>query len=271
MTMQVNGRKNDGLSAAAGSLESEDRSDFARARRETLAYHSEYYRRYRLFDESSWLARPDAGLMQLVNDYLMLRREPEEPVRILDLGCGVGRNAVPVAMALKEAAVPCLITAVDVLAESIELLRENAEKYGVPTSIEAVVADNDCLVIAERSFDLIAAISVLEHCAGVERLGQLLGAIAGGLKDGGLARIEMTTDRHVVDLLSGRPVPTCVETPLTENAVRQMLAEAFRAEDEYEVLSLEVFPYSEELEKDGRRVLWQSRQISLAVRRRQRQ
>jgi 2-polyprenyl-3-methyl-5-hydroxy-6-metoxy-1,4-benzoquinol methylase len=237
-----------------------------RARLETSNYHKLYYSQHKLFEEKSWLAQPDAGLIRLLEEKLNTGSATvclhQSKLRILDLGCGVGRNAVPMAQALHRAQIEAEIIAVDLLNQSIDLLNKNSAKHRVGHLIKGIVADNDDFVIEPQSYDLIAAISVIEHCAGKSNVHKLLKAIAGGLKPGGIAKIEMTTDRNVVDLDSRLPVPTYVETPLTESEVLEMLGEAFIG---FAELSSNVFPYQETLEGDGKRILWRSKQVSFAA------
>jgi 2-polyprenyl-3-methyl-5-hydroxy-6-metoxy-1,4-benzoquinol methylase len=238
-----------------------------RARLETANYHKLYYSQHKLFEEKSWLAQPDSDLMKLLEEKLTSGsdriRLHQSQLRILDLGCGVGRNAVPMAQALHKAQIEAEIIAVDLLHQSIDLLNQNSSKHRVGHLITGIVADNDEFVIEPQSYDLIAAISVIEHCAGKANVRKLLNAIADGLKPGGIAKIEMTTDRNVVDLDSQLPVPTYVETPLTESEVLQMLCAAFVS---FAKLSSNVFPYQETLEGDGKRILWRSKQVSFAAR-----
>lgn len=241
-----------------------DSQAFEKARNETISYHKLYYSQHQLFEADSWLAKPDAGLMELVEK--LIAHPQSTPLELLDLGCGVGRNAVPVAMALAQADVEARLLGVDVLPESIEILSKNCRTFCVDHIVEGLVADNDQFEIEASHYDLIAAISVVEHCAGKARVLKLLKSIAGGLKPGGLLRIEMTTDRNVIDLATKQAVPTHVETPLSERQVKEMLAEAF-SEDKFAVLSLEVFPYKEVLDKDDKKILWQSKQVSFSARR----
>jgi SAM-dependent methyltransferase len=235
---------------------------FEAARLETLNYHRHYYGKHQLFDKHSWLAGPDIGLMKLIEKEL---NSVKSTIRILDLGSGVGRNAVPMAMALKRARLTAEIVCVDVLTDSIEILKENSLKYGVDKMITAVVADNDDFVIAPESFDLIAAISVIEHCAGKANVLNLLNSVARGLKNNGLVRLEMTTDRNVVELDSKEPVASPVETPLTEIEVRKLLSTIF---SDFAVLSLDVFPYEETIERNGKTLLWRSTQVNFSAKKR---
>ena len=141
-------------------------------------------------------------------------------------------------------------------------MRQNCTTYGAEHLIDGLVVDNDAFAIAPGHYDLIAAISVVEHCAGKAKVLKLLKAIASGLKPGGYVRIEMTTDRNVIDLGTKQAVPTHVETPLTERQVKAMLDDAF---GNFSVLNLDVFPYKEVLDKDGKKILWQSKQVSFSA------
>lgn len=231
--------------------------DFQRAREETLQYHKAYYSRFKLFEKDSWLENPDQPLMRLL-DYL------DGQIKILDLGCGVGRNAIPMAQALQESKKNATITCVDVLAESIDLLKEYATTYKVEGIIDPVLSDNDQFVIEPNTYDLIAGISTLEHCQGKNKVAQLMAAIAKGTKSGGFVRIEMTTNRRVTDTTTNQPVPTFVETPLDGEEVQEML----QAKDTFagwNIISLTIDPYEEELAKEDRTVHWCSTQINFTA------
>jgi tellurite methyltransferase len=229
--------------------------DFDRARSETLQYHKAYYGRFKLFEKDSWLESPDKALMDIL---AFLDGAP----KILDLGCGVGRNAVPMAQALKKANKKGTVTGVDVLAESITLLEQYATEYGVADIIKPVLADNDDFVIEAESYDLIAAVSTLEHCRGKERVKQLMAEIAAGTRRGGFVRIEMTTDRRVTDVDSKESIPTFVETPLSRSEVEDMINDVFKG---WNVIKSTVDPYEEVLEKDNRSVHWCSTQINFTA------
>lgn len=54
--------------------------------------HESCYENNRLFEEGSWLAKPVSSVMDI---FPLLNKESS--VKILDLGCGVGRNCIPAA------------------------------------------------------------------------------------------------------------------------------------------------------------------------------
>ncbi len=85
--------------------------------------HMEIYTKKELYAERTWLSKP----IKTVMDLLPLFAENKE-LAVLDLGCGVGRNYIP--LAREYAKIPCEVVGVDILEVAIEKLKENAEKYG---------------------------------------------------------------------------------------------------------------------------------------------
>ena len=79
----------------------------------------------------------------------------------LDFGCGVGRNSIYVAECFKGK--NCLVDCVDLLNIAIEKLKENAKAHGVLESINGVVGTIEDFEIAKGEYDLIMAVSALEH------------------------------------------------------------------------------------------------------------
>jgi hypothetical protein len=62
----------------------------SRAQEESNRFHREYYATHRLFEPDTWLEKPNGSVMEI--GQLLTERES---VRALDLGAGIGRNAIP--------------------------------------------------------------------------------------------------------------------------------------------------------------------------------
>lgn len=232
-----------------------------KARQETIAYHEDYYTRHALFDSDSWLARPDQDMMDLAAKNRLYWRllSNQVPLQILDLGAGVGRNAVPLAQYLQANEIKAQIDCFDVLDTSIDLLEQNSTRYGVDKYINTRVVDNDYVELEPESYDLILAISVIEHCLGLDKVKRLLNQLAKGVRKNGYCQIEITTDRSLIDLNTKECLPTSVETPMSEVQVQSLLTEAFR---DLKIIKMSSFEYHEDLIKDGREVHWSSRQTA---------
>ena len=69
----------------------------------------------------------------------------------------------------------------------------------------------------------------------------------------------MTTDRNVRDVITDELVPTYVETPLTEKQVKDLISTCLSS---LETMNFGTFAYKEEIEMNGRKVLWQSTQLN---------
>lgn len=157
--------------------------------------HTEIYSTAKLFEKGSWLAKP----VKTVMDLLPMLKE-KNPVTILDLGCGVGRNCIPLAKELSEN--NCKTDAVDILEFAIEELTVNSKNHGVHESINPIVSSIDDFVIEPDKYDLIIAVSALEHVSSEKVFQKKLHEINDGLKQGGIvcliANSEVTeTDKSV--------------------------------------------------------------------------
>ena len=87
-------------------------------RRAEAESHTAAYETLQLYAPGSWLSKPVKALEALLPLYA-----DRKGLRVLDLGSGVGRNAIACARTLKGAQVTC----VDILPMAIEKLMENAE------------------------------------------------------------------------------------------------------------------------------------------------
>ena len=182
--------------------------------------HTEAYNNYVLFSPGSWLAKPVKTVMELLPQY-----EGYEQFCGLDLGSGVGRNSIPVAQHFN--GIPCRVDCVDILELAITKLNENARQYGVEKSICGIRSSMDDYEIAADSYDLIMAVSALEHVASQSVFEKKLMEIRDGLRSGGIACLIVNSGVTEQDKLNGKELPPQFEVNLPTDQMQEMLHKTF--------------------------------------------
>lgn len=168
-----------------GKKQDEEESDemeknrLIRIREAEKESHDQIYSSAKLYEAGSWLCKPVKTVLELLPHFA----EYEE-LRILDLGCGVGRNCIPIARAYSN--ISCKIEGVDLLETAIAGLRENAARYHVEKYIKGILSPLEAYPIAENSYDLIMAISALEHIDSEVSFRKKLAEIRKGIRANGI-------------------------------------------------------------------------------------
>lgn len=224
-----------------------------RARAETISYHTQYYRKHKLFESGSWLEIPDAGVPGLIQ-----RFAGTPDFRVLDLGAGVGRNAIALAKALPS---DTKVTCVELLTEATELLRQYAIEHHVEDKVVIVNQDFESVSFSASEFDLMLGISVLEHCSSQQAIVSLIERAQTWTRAGGLHFMNFSTDRTVVDASTGESIETFVETRLKKDEWLKQLEKLY-SDWEIEFLG-NLDPYREELVYNERKVIWSSNEIEV--------
>lgn len=189
-------------------------------RQAEAASHTDTYTFHKLFAPGSWMAKPVKTVLDLLPYYAAYSQ-----FHGLDLGCGVGRNCIPIAQQLHD--IPCRIDCVDILPLAIEKLQENAHHYYVSGTIHGIVSSIDDYTIARDSYDLILAISALEHVAGKDIFLSKLTDIYRGLRSGGIACLVINTDVHEQEKTSREPLVPQFEVNLPTEEMLRLLQEVF--------------------------------------------
>lgn len=181
--------------------------------------HEEVYRKETLYQGNSWLKKPVQTVVELLGQF-----EGCSHFRGLDLGCGVGRNAIAVAQA-----VPGKIDCVDLLETAVEGLVRNGRAYGVEDRLRGIVCAIEDFPIEEKAYDLIMAVSALEHLASKEAFEGKLREIAAGLKDGGIFCLIANTQVTEQDAGTGEPLVPQFEVNLPTEELCEMMENVFAA------------------------------------------
>ncbi|MFK7692938.1 class I SAM-dependent methyltransferase [Paenibacillus sp. HJGM_3] len=229
----------------------------AQIRQAERLYHEQCYDQYKLFESGSWLHRPVKTVMDT-----LARFEGAEGLQVLDLGCGVGRNSIPIAQAVQ--ARGGRVVCVDLLQAALDKLQAYSEPLGVSACIEPRLSDIGTFGIAEREYDFIVAVSSLEHVESERVLGEVLHRMADGTRDGGINCLIMGTQIREVDVASDASRDPMIEVNLPTERAEQALAEAFAG---WEVLLHTVRPLQFDIEREGRDVSLSCDCLTYVVRR----
>lgn len=189
-------------------------------RQAEAASHRDAYASNELFAPGSWLAKPVKTVLDLLPLF-----GGYDALQALDLGCGVGRNCIPVARFFR--GVPCRIQCVDILDQAIEKLNENARRYDVAQAIQGVVSSIDDYEIQADHFDLIMAISALEHTDSEAAFIRKLEQIRDGLRRGGIACLIVNANVRELDKATARELMPQFEVNLQTGELQNILGRVF--------------------------------------------
>lgn len=183
------------------------------------ASHIEIYSAAKLFESGSWLQKP----VKTVMDLMPFFKEHQE-INVLDLGCGVGRNCIPIAQEYKG---KCKIDCVDILDFAIEKLKENSNEYNVENEINGVVSSIDDFEIKANCYDLIIAVSALEHVDNVESFKSKLVEISNGIKKNGIVCLIINSQIVEINKENGQQLVPQFEVNLKTQELLEILNKAF--------------------------------------------
>lgn len=185
-----------------------------RIRIEEKKYHDYCYDNYNLFESGSWLHKPVKTVMDLLEDY-----KDQEYLCVLDLGSGVGRNSIPIAESMKNGKVIC----VDLLGSAIDKLLFYSHKFGVEQLIETRLSDIEQFLIEPEEFDVIIAVSALEHLSSEKALKRKLNEMTLGTKTNGTNCIIIGSNICEINLSNGQELDPMFEVNMSKERMLQLL------------------------------------------------
>ena len=218
------------------------------ARDATQAYHEELYSSKILFQkDSSWLETPKKEIISLVERNFLGKKN----ITALDLGSGVGRNAIPIAQMIGKygGRVRC----VDYLHIAIDRLVEYTKKYHVRQFIDGVVSPIEDFFIQPDTYDFIIAHSVLSHVENKEKMIQVMKNMAQGIRKNGIVYIYLITNTKEFDTKSGNEQKHQAEVDISFTKASSLLKSIFRG---WKIQALRKEPYEETFIRRSREILW---------------
>ena len=203
--------------------------------------HSEIYLNEKLYDTEGWLSKPIKTVREICSLFADHQR-----IRVLDLGAGVGRNSIYLADKLKTK--ECLIDCVDFLDIAIDNLNQNAEEYGVSQCINGIVESIEEYAIAPATYDLIMAVSALEHVDSEETFIKKLEEIKQGIKNAGIACLVINTEIREVNAVTYEELEPQFEVNMTTDKMNSIIEKVFQ---DWKVLKKSVVSQEYEIPRNG--------------------
>lgn len=178
--------------------------------------HIDVYLNHKLYQGGSWLKKPVKTVLNILPLF-----DGKKEIHILDLGCGVGRNSVAIAKHFQNSI--CRIDCVDILPLAIEKLLQYTDSYAVSDKINGIVQPLE----AEHAYDLILAISALEHVDSEASFVRKLAEIRNGVCENGIVCLIINANVQEFDKQTGQQVPAQFEVNLSTHRLQALLEQTF--------------------------------------------
>lgn len=182
--------------------------------------HMEVYENHELYQDGSWLRKPVKTVLDLLPLF-----DHYNTLHALDLGCGVGRNCIAIAQHFQ--GISCRIDCVDILDLAIEKLMRNAKEFHVTEGIHGVCTPLEAFPISPDTYDLILAVSALEHVDSEETFMRILTSIRDGLRKNGIFCLIMNTDILEFDKQTRNSIPVQFEINMSGDVLLKLLEQVF--------------------------------------------
>lgn len=192
----------------------------ARIRESERKSHTQIYMNEELYHTNSWLQKP----INTVREISLLFDEYSE-LRVLDLGCGIGRNSIYIAERFQEK--NCVIDGVDLLDIAIEKLIQTAKKHNVIHNMNGIRNSIEGFKIDTQSYDFIMAISALEHIDTEESFLLKLSEIKNGLRENGIACFVINSNVKEMNLNTRENIDAQFEVNFSTETLQEYLANIF--------------------------------------------
>lgn len=225
-------------------------------RNEEKKYHDFCYENYKLFEEGSWLYKPVKTVMDLLPLF-----DNKESLNVIDLGCGVGRNSIPIAEAIKNR--NGKVVCVDLLDSALNKLKEYSKHYKVEKVIRTEKADIGNYKIKPNEFDYIIAVSALEHVKSEEVFEEVVRQMAEGTKNNGVNCLIVNSEVQEIDLETNEKLDTLMEVNLSTEVIMNKLSNTYVG---WEVLKTVVNPLEYNITRSEKPVLLKTNAITYVVR-----
>jgi 2-polyprenyl-3-methyl-5-hydroxy-6-metoxy-1,4-benzoquinol methylase len=213
----------------------------ARIRESEKKSHTEIYSNEKLYSSDSWLRKPIKTVREISELFSVY-----DTIHVLDLGAGVGRNSIYLAEKFKSK--DCLVDCVDLLDIAIEKLNQNAAEHNVKEYINGIANSIEEYTIEPDSYDLIMAVSALEHVENKSSLISKLEEMKQGIRPGGVVLLVINSEVKEINADTSEELDPQFEVNLQTSEMQAILDETFEG---WEVIKKTVVSQEYDIPRDG--------------------
>ncbi len=182
--------------------------------------HTKIYSDEELYNTDSWLKKPIKTITEIAPLF-----SDKNHLRVLDLGCGVGRNSIYIAEQFEH--IHCSIDCVDILEIAIDKLKNNARIYGVEDIIKGTIGTIEHFTIPKNAYDFIICVSALEHVENKEAFLSKLQDIRDGIKLNGIVCLVINSEVKELNLDTMEKLEPQFEVNLPTKAIQSYINDIF--------------------------------------------
>ncbi|MCH4985669.1 class I SAM-dependent methyltransferase [Macrococcoides goetzii] len=229
--------------------------EFDAIRSAEIEYHDAFYKSTKLYEPGSWIGKPVANVMEA---FEMI--DSSKPLKILDLGSGVGRNAIAIAqMSIDGTVIDC----VDLLPSAIEILNDNAKAYHVKDKINGIVSTIEDYQI-NKEYDFIIGVSTLEHVNDEAAFKKILKNIRNHLVINGIACLIINSEVQEKDIETGELLVPQFEVNMLTKGMQQLVHKIFST---FEFVKEEIKNLNYTINRAGKDVNLSTNAVTFIIRR----
>lgn len=232
-----------------------DRVEYIRSKEKE--YHDNCYENHKLFETGTWLNKPVKTVIDFLEEF-----NDRQDLRILDLGCGNGRNSIPMAEALKHR--KGRVICVDLLDSALVKLQEYSKEYGVSQYIVPIKEEIEKYIIDPNEFDFIVAVSSLEHLVSKSALEDKLTEILHGIKINGIICLIFNTSIKELNLNTNEMLEPMFEVNLSTESMLELLGDIYLG---CEIKKVSVKSLKFLIDRDGQPVRLTTNSLTYVVKR----
>jgi tellurite methyltransferase len=218
-------------------------------------YHDDCYENLILFQDGSWLHKP----VKTILDLFELLDENND-LHLLDLGCGVGRNSIPLAKRLMKTGGK--VVCVDLLQSAIRNLDNYGKQYDIIDRIETVISDISDFKILPNYYDYLFSVSTLEHLDSKVTFDRVLTRMIEGTREQGIHCLIINSNISETVIETGANIDPMFELLFDTEELLNKLKTLYK---DWRVLKQTIKGYEIEIIRDGKQVLLKSDVVTWAV------